>query len=216
MKLTKIAIALAAVLAMSALVASAAAAAQYKSNASPVMLHGAQSGEGLVFSVDGQKTTCNTAEFNRASQATPANEVTGVVATYANCTTFGFAGSTVNMGNCTYTFKQPTLVEGMDYKANFGIACGATPITIKSSVFGSECEITIGQTGNENLAHMLIHRLTTPPVALLITFTVTGMRVTKVKDNGLCPLSGTGVVNNGTLNGSVNFEGTESIGIYVE
>lgn len=217
MKLTKIVIALAAMLAMSAVLVSAASAAQYKSNKSPVMLHGAQV-EQHVFTVDGQKTTCNVAEFNKASQATPTNEISGVVATYNNCSAFGFAGATVNMGNCTYTFKQPNALEGnITWTIGFGFFCsGGTPMTIKSSVFGSECEVTIGQTGNENLFHIVLHLNFNPWPRIRFTFTLTPIRVTKIKDNGLCPLGGTGVVNNGTYNGTSEVEGTEEIGFFVE
>ena len=211
MKLTKIAIALAAVLAMSALVASAASAAEFKSSKSPVMLNGVQK-EQHVFAVDGQKVTCNTAEFNKASQATPTKNITGVEAKYANCTAFGFAGATVNMGNCTYTFTEPNTTDGGAnvhlWTSKVDIGCsGGTPITINSSVFGSECSVSVA--ANANPTEHIIWEVDTTNGDIFGKITVGGIGATKNKDNGLCPLSGTGTTNNATYNGTATVVGTE-------
>lgn len=218
MKLTKIAIALVAVLAMSAVMASAASALQYKSTSSPVMLHGVQpAGEANqhVFTVDKQAVKCNVAEFNKASQTTPANEITGIVATYSNCVAFGFVGATVNMGNCTYTFKAPTEVASMEFKSNVALACGATPAVVKSSIFGSECEVTVGQAGNENLSESTTHEITITQDYFWTTHITENITYTVVKDNGVCPLAGTGTRKTGSYNGNTEVEGTEGIGLSI-
>ncbi|HEU5252970.1 MAG TPA: hypothetical protein VFU16_06570 [Solirubrobacterales bacterium] len=202
MKLTKIAIALVAVLAMSAVVASGASAEfQLESNQENVQLVAEDNGA-HVFTVDGQNVTCKKAEFESGIIKTPANTISGVNAKYSNCTAFGFAGATVNMGNCHYDFTTPEQINSHEYTSKAMILCtGANNINVNSSVFGSECSVSIGQnTKNENLSHVIIHNTTNTPKDLTLTITINEIQVTKNKDNGLCPLSGTGTVNNGSYN----------------
>jgi hypothetical protein len=209
MKLTKIAIALVAVLAMSAVVASGASANPLQSNAKNVILIAEDNGS-HTFTVDGQKVVCNKAVFESGELAIPANTISPVNAVYNTCTAFGFAGATVNMGNCHYDFTTPNHINANEHTSEVMIVCTGNTgntINVNSSVFGSECSVSIGQNAtNEHLAHVVIDNTTNnAPKDLTLTIKVTsGIQVTKNKDNGLCPLSGTGTVNNGTYNRGAN------------
>lgn len=208
-----------AVLAIAALTAlvgvSSASAAQYKSNSSPVMLFGEQEGT-HVFKVQGQSVTCKKAVFEKASLATPANTVPGVTASYNECTAFGFAGATVNMGNCTYELQQPgnENATNKDFTANVGIRCsGASNINVSSSVFGSECKASIHETSNTLLPHLLIKN--GPGAQVNINITVTSITVTVTIDNGLCPLKGVGTTTESSYEGKLPVGGTGGIGVSV-
>lgn len=186
---------------------SSASAAQFKSSSSPVMLFGEDTGN-HVFKVDGQSVTCKKAVFEKASLATPANVVTGVTAAYNECTAFGFAGATVNMGNCTYEFQQPNAT--LNGKVAFRCTSGTAKVF--SSVFGSECEVTIGEASNTSLSNVSYANNAT---GVTITAGVTGITANKIKDNGLCPLSGTGSTANATYEGPTNVNGTGGINVSV-
>lgn len=236
MKLTKIAVALVAALSMSVVMASSASAAEFefKSNKSPVMLFGQDSGN-HVFKVDGQSVTCTNAVFEKASQATPTKEIPGVNAAYNGCTAFGFAGASVNMGNCSYTFKRPANLitpktentpEIVHIAGNVAVVCNKVlnntnktediiPVTVNSSVFGSECSVSLNNTGNSNLSKLLYQNNNPAAGEVLVTAQVTGITATKNKDNGLCPLSGTGTTTNATYDGPTPVKATEGIGISV-
>ncbi|HEU5252535.1 MAG TPA: hypothetical protein VFU16_04305 [Solirubrobacterales bacterium] len=220
MKLTKIAIALVAVLAMSAVVASGAMAQPLTSNAgvNSVELEGEDTGN-HVFSVDEQNVTCKKATFKSGATAVPANQIT-VNALYNECTAFGFANATVNMGNCHYVFTTPNKLETDLYTSEVDVNCETNnaannSIIVKSSVFGSECEVGISQhTGTK---HVIIQNTTgNTPKDITMNVTVNAITVNRIKDNGLCPLKGTGEVNNGSYNGNVTVKEANGKDIWVE
>jgi hypothetical protein len=218
--MTRIGIALAAVLAIMTLTTSVTTAAEFKSSSSPVMLFGGDSGNHR-FTVDGQAVTCNGAAFEKGSLTTPANTVRDVNASYNSCTAFGFAGATVNMGSCTYEFLQPSKINTNEFKGNVALGCAIetfpnvfieTPITIKSSVFGSTCEVLIHESGNTNLSSL---RYENHAGDITVIAEVSGISVKKTVDNGLCPLSGTGTVSNGTYNGPTTGSATSGINFFI-
>lgn len=203
MKLTKIAIALAAVLAMSAVMASAASAVELQATGNTeAELQGVDT-VNHVFKVDGQSVTCNESTFTTGKIAVPAKEITAN-AVYTGCTAFGFAGATVNMGNCHYRITQPNNVGTNEFTSLVDVICNGTNnsannvINVNSSVFGSECSVSIGE--NTATPHILIKN-TTNDIDLNIT--INTITATKNKDNGLCPLNGTGTVNNATYTGEL-------------
>ena len=221
MKLTKIAIALVVVLAMSAVVASGASAKKLISNAATnVSLSGEDTGKTHKFTVDGQNVTCEKAVFNTGTIALPASTVTAN-AVYTNCTAFGFA-ATVNMGNCHYRINTPTKLAEDNYTASVDVICNATAnsannvINVNTNVFGSECSVSIGAQANKN--HILIKNETANvPKDLSLNITVAEtITATKNKDNGLCPLSGTGTVNNASYNGVLTIKDTGGKDIFLE
>lgn len=218
MKLIKLAPALVAVLAISALTASAASAAQYKSSSSPVNLSGSQTSN-HVFTIEGQNVSCTSATFAKNGLTTPANEVAKVVPIYSNCTTFGFAGS-VNMASCNYNFDTPNA----GLTANLDLICsnnsvgsgtpvsGAGGVTIIMMVPGGECEVHMVSQNNKGTLTFVNNN----PAAgdVLVKAAVTGLTMQITADNGLCPLSGPGTVNNATYSGE--FALTGPLGVNVE
>lgn len=221
MNLTKLMTAFVVVLAMSAVVASGASAKQLISNVSPasVSLHGVDTTNHKM-TIDGQNVTCNETVMNTGTINLPASTLT--MNTVVNgCTAFGFAGATVNMGNCHYRLNTPTKINADEYTASLDIICngttgkGANVININSSVFGSECSVSIGEQTGKN--HVVIHNTTTNvPKDVTFTTTIEGITVTKNKDNGLCPLSGTGTVNNATTNGDLTVTDINKKDIFFE
>jgi hypothetical protein len=215
MKLTKIAAALAATLAMATVAVSGASAAQYRSSSASVALFG--EGSFHQFIVDNSSVECNTANFEKASQNMPTSEITNLTAGYSGCTAFGFSGATVNMGNCTYKLKQPnTVTAPHKFEANIALVCGgANPMTINSSVFGSECSVSMGGGGNNGNLQDIGLEVETATGHILGDLAVSTMTVTKNKDNGLCPLNGTGTVNNGGYYGFLTFQASGSANLTI-
>jgi hypothetical protein len=182
----------------------------FQAGKSPVMLFGEASGN-HTFTVDGQSVTCTSAVFEKASLATPANTIPGVTASYNGCSAFGFSGAAVKMNNCTFEFLTPNT--GLN--GNIALRCGATPATVNVSVFGSECSVSFGESGNTNLSKLTYKNNNPSAGKVLVTAAVNGITATKNKDNGLCPLSGTGTVTNATYNGPVPVQGTSGIAISI-
>lgn len=222
MNLTKLTTVLVVVLAMSAVVASSASAKMLISNAgvNTASLKGEDTAKTHVLTIDGQSLTCENTVMTTGTINLPAATLT--MNTVANgCSSFGFAGATVNMGNCHYRINTPTKLKEHEYTASLDIICNGTAnsannvINISSSVFGSECSVSIGAQAGRN--HIIIHNTTTNvPKDITLTTTLEGITATKNKDNGLCPLSGTGTVNNVTTNGSLTVKDTNNKDIFLE
>lgn len=226
MKLTKLALALAAVLAMAALMASAASALQYKSGATPVNISGAQSNT-HTFAVDGQNVTCTNATFNKNGLATPANEVPGVVAAYGNCTVFGLSGS-VNMGTCTFNFDNPNA--GLN--STFDIACTSNANVNGNATNNGDMRI-VAQLNNPNdpnnpflLCEVHIESqnnlgtltfMNDTPLAgrVRVGAGVSNLTAQKTLDGLACPLSGANTVNNATFNGNTDLAGGGGVNLEV-
>lgn len=178
-----------------ALASQASATTFFDAGYYPAELKGAQTST-LVFKIDGQSAQCNTATFS-GTQNEPA-EAIELEATFSNCTAFGFAGATVAMNTCKF---KPNA-----NNSTLGFVCGETPIKIKSSVFGSTCEVQIGESGNTKLSKFSASTVNSTPKTVSGKFEITGMTANKTADTGLCPLSGTGNTTNATLNGTISLE----------
>lgn len=221
MKLTKIAIALGAVLAMAAVVASGVSARMLKSNAgvNTVSLAGEDTAKTHKLTIDGQNVTCESSKFMTGTINLPASTIT-TNAVYNNCTAFGFAGAKVNMGNCHYRINTPTKLAEDSYTASMDVICngttgGANVMNIFSAVFGSECEVTIGAQAGKN--HIIIlNETANVPKDLTLNITLEGLTATKNVDNGLCPLSGTGITNNVAHNGLLTVKDINNKDIFLE
>lgn len=167
-----------------------------------------------VLRIDNQAVTCNTEDLNSVSQNGPATELT-LTPSFSGCTAFGFANASVNVNGCTYQLTQPA-GSADTWNGGFAVKCPAgKKIAIFSSVFGSECKAEIGE---QTLASGVSLNNDTTNAAIDLTFNLSGIRVTKTVDNSLCPLSGTGTVNNATYTNNTAAKaaagGGLSIGIY--
>lgn len=202
-------IVLTALLALSAIGASVASAAEFKATKSPVMLFGGQVDKHQLV-VDGSAVECGTITVEAASVTVPSKTVT-VTPSYTKCTVFGFTNGKVEMNGCQYEFLEPNIkLEG-----NIRLACGGNSMRIFSSFLGSECEVFIGETGNTNLEKVTYKNEATSPTTFKVTTNVGGITATKTKDTGVCPLDKTGTVKNVTYTGSSLVEGTLGIGVSV-
>jgi hypothetical protein len=189
---------------------SISGAAQFKSSSTPVMLFGeAVNGTLFGFTVDGQAFECGKTVFEKASLSTPANTVPGVTVQGNECVGFGFVGATLNMGNCTLEFQQPNA----SLEGKVALRCtGGSTVVLKSSVFGSECEVKVGEASNTSLSK---YSASNNATGVTISIQATGVTETKTKDNGLCPLSGIGTTANGTFMSGPLFNGTGGINFSV-
>jgi len=209
MKLTKmLGAALVAVLALAAM-ASAASAAEFKATSSPVDLLAGQDTT-HTFTTDGSSVTCETATFSENGVTAPSKTVK-VTPSYSGCTAFGFAGAKVEMNGCKYEFLEPNA----SLVGNVKLACGANKARIFASVFGSTCEVLIGETSNTNLSSISYKNEATSPTTVKVTASVKGITAEKTKDTGICPLKGTGTVSNAEYSGTSTVEGLKGIGVSV-
>lgn len=185
---------------------SSASAAQFKATSSPVMLFGQVNYEEDVIGIDGERFSCK-AVFENSSLATPANALT-VSVLFSECHN-AFFGWNINMGNCAFEFLQPNA----ELHGNLAIRCsGAANMTMKSFIFGSECEVSIGESGNTNLPSISYSNVSGK---ISMSIGVNGITANKLKDNLICPLSSTGETKNMSFNGPLTLEGTSGIGISV-
>ncbi|HEU5251881.1 MAG TPA: hypothetical protein VFU16_00965 [Solirubrobacterales bacterium] len=184
---------------------SSASAAQFKANGSPVMLFG-QDDHQDTFTIDGEPISC-LAQFENSSLAMPTNTLT-VSAVYSKCGN-AFFGWNINMGNCVFEFLQPNA----ELRGNLAIRCsGAAKMTMKTSIFGGECEVSIGETGNTNLPSI---GYSNNNGRISMSIGVSEITANKLKDNPICLLNGTGETKSLSYYGPLVLEGTSGIGISV-
>jgi hypothetical protein len=189
-----IGIAVVAVLALSAVVASAASANTFmtKNSVYPQTVEGSQS-TAHVFTVTGQKVTCKTAKFK--GTATAASSTQEVHPTYEGCTAFGFEASVTTTG-CNYLFHLAAGGSGSPQSGTVDIVCETGKSIVINAGFGT-CEATVGaQTG---LGGQTFTNTTVGGVEKIIVGTsTTGITTNVTKSSFPCPLS-TGLHN--TANG---------------
>jgi len=205
-------IAMLAVLSM-AVAASAASAAQFhiEGTTGPFTVKAHQvSEENHVFTIEGGLTTkCKTASFEGTQAGTSATTLQ-VHPVYGGCTAFGLS-ATINTHSCNYEFLEPTGTGPFTGKVNI-VGCGTEPIQITAGT----CEVTVGNQGP--LSQVTYENLARTPKEVLVKAEVSGIRYTKVKDGFLCPLNGTGTLEDGTYKGNTEtegFEGTIKRGVFV-
>jgi len=170
-KFKTLGLAIVAVLAMSAVVASAAQA-QFTSNSYPTTITATS-----PLSNDDFKTEAGSVECagHFTGEATEASSTQTVNASYSECRAFGFASATVAMNGCDYVFHSNGEVD---------LECSGTN---KVVITAGACEIQIGtQTGLKSVA------LTNNGNHIDVKASVKGIAYTVTKDGFLCPFSGTG------------------------
>jgi hypothetical protein len=161
-----------AVLAMTAFMASAASAKEFKSTGYTVSVTGTQEGN-HVFDAAGNSITCKKAMFD--GQLSTASETLTVEAGYAECTAFGVVGVKVSMGSCSYELNANGTVSVAG-----GTACDANPITYTADagIFG-HCTVKVGSTQNGNLTGVTYSNVangdvTVTPNVQSVTYTQAG------------------------------------------
>jgi hypothetical protein len=193
---------LVAVLAMSAIVASAAQAGKLSTEGGgSTNIQADQIGGGHVFEVEGNKVTCSTAHFYSVAMTPKGSETEVEVANgatsitmhpeYKGCTAFGIINSTVTTTGCNYTIEAPGNEEaGMVYKANIKLECEAGK-KVEISAAGI-CEATVSeQTISSGLSFV---NTTVSPMDTMFNALAAPVKTVKTKDGLFCPFSGTGEV----------------------
>lgn len=197
-------------LAVSAIAAGSAQAAEFKADAYPAEITGAQlgtgtggeSGEGgTILAFEGQMTECGGAGFEgELAKASPQLSVSqfGI-----GCTAFGFLNAHLALNGCTYRFNIGSGSED-NYTGTVDIVC---PAGAKMVLTSESCEIQIGpQNGLSTVSYENLTKES--PKKLRVVFNVSGFTYNKTKDGFLCPLNGTGVANDGKLVGGTKVSAT--------
>jgi hypothetical protein len=207
-------LAIGAVLALSAVMASAAMAVpSFTASSYPASITGSNTKGGEVFSTEGGKVECNS-HFVSHSQG-EASSTLSVTPTYTSCEAFGFLSATVNTEECKYVFHATEQVSSGVYRHHVDVDCPAgqsikiTASTCKAEVKGvtkvthteGEKEVVTVAPINEGLTTVKTTNLaggsvTVQPEVSNIAYTVT-------QDGFLCPFGGTGNKTDGTYTGDV-------------
>jgi hypothetical protein len=214
-------LALVAVFAFSAVIASAAQANVFMAESYPVHLKGEQvAGEKHVFEITGSKVECSTAKFTtRGAQLTAASGEATIDPVYETCTAFGFVGSEVKMNGCHYKFHVGHNTAADVYEGTVDLICPT----------GSEVEIIAGtcvakmaaQSGLSKVEY--INMTEVSPKDVTVKAKVEHIKVNVTASGFLCPLT-TGVhegaagakyTGNTTVTGIEKTLGT-AVGITVE
>ena len=200
-------LAIVAVLAMSAMVASAAqASVEFTAPSYPATLSGNQATT-HVFTVettsgDNITTTCTTASFHGTISGP--NTAQTITPTYTGCTAFGLE-ATVKFEGCDYVFHPGATTGTADeYSGTADLSCpaGTGPVRVFDTL--NRCEVTLSQ----QLGIGPVKYVTdTTAGDVLVKAEVTGITYNKVKDNFLCPLTGTGVKSDGKYFGNSTVTG---------
>lgn len=150
------ALALVAMMGLTAMSAAAASAADFHADANPIFIEGTTvNGSNHVFHAAGSTITCTEGKFTGTVEGTlnggswTTQDITAAAA-YNNCTVtvFGFKiAATVNMGGCAYTFNANGEV-GVVNRKGASKTCAEENITYRVSNFAGECDVKVGpQTG---------------------------------------------------------------------
>jgi hypothetical protein len=193
-------LALIAVLAMSAVVASAAQAVpQFTASVYPATATGANTKGSEAFTLDGTSVLCDShflVETYNTTNGTalhaPASTVT-VTPKYSNCEAFGFLNATVNMEGCDYVFHATEQVSAGVYNHHVDVVC-PTGKSIKIEAASCRAEVK-PQNGRTTV------KTTNSGGAVTVQPNVT-VSTTVTNDGFGCPLAGTGT-RNATYHGHV-------------
>jgi hypothetical protein len=202
--LKSLGLALVAVLAMSAVVASAASAAiQYTSNPSPQTATGANTAGKETFTTPGGTVQCNS--HFAATVATGSTSLT-VTPNYETCVAFGFLNANVVENGCDYVFRPTARLAEGHYNHQVEVACEA----------GKAIVITAGTCEVQVPAQKELKSVTTTNSAGSVTVVPNVEKITMnvTKDGFGCPFPGLGHTT-GTYHGHVTLTPTEGGSISV-
>lgn len=188
-------LAVGAVFAMNAMIASAAQAGtfDYRAGEYPAIITAAQIGE-HTFEVDtvdpnNDAVKCKDSTFTGALSEAEANEgVVRVTPTYTECKAFGLT-ATVTTTGCTYTIRPTaTITAPHEFTGLVDLHCESGKFI---KVTTATCEIQV--TEQTNLAHVILTNDTAVAPAkddVTLTADVTGIAYHVTKDGIGCPLTG--------------------------
>jgi len=199
-------LALVAVLAMSAVVASAAQAVpQYTCGSYSCTSTGSNTSGSETFTTEGGTVQCDS-HFASASLSSASSTLT-VTPSYSNCTAFGFLNADVHENGCTYVFHAKSKLGTDHYSSTVDIQC---PAGAQMVITASTCEVAVGATGNEGLSSVTTQNLAGGKVTVVPN--VANITMNVLKDGFGCPFSGTGH-KKGTYHGDVVMSSTKEISV---
>jgi len=202
-------VALCAVLALTAVVASAASAAKYTAASYPTT----GTGESPVGN-DTFKTEAGTVECKSHFEGTltEASATLTVKPTYTNCRAFGFLEASVEMNGCHYQFTEATFTTADEFHAVVHFLC--TTSATKTKVKAGTCELEIGEQSPGGVVNITNN---TAAGDVSVKAAVTGIKYTVTQDGFGCPFGGTGAKEGGTYtqDAAVTFDSTNGATIDV-
>lgn len=198
-KLKVLGLALVAVLAMSAVTASAASAESKKFTAAkyPTTLTASQTNK-HVFEIGEFKVTCSVAKGS--GELTAASETATLAPTYEKCESLGFAAE-VKTNGCDYRLHAPPV--GSE-EGSVDVVC---PEGKKIEISVATCTISIA--AQVELKHVYIANTATD---IDIHETLTSVHATVVKDSFLCPLENSTVAT-AKYTGDTTLQGSSAIDV---
>ncbi len=210
-KFKPVGLAFVAIFATTAMLASAASAAEFRHQGAEdarVIANNAGEGNhvftaGLIGSI-----SCSTATFTGTSYVTSPQATVTVAPVYTGCTFLGIANVKVNMEGCTYRFNTPTGTG--PYTGTVTVLC---PVGKKINFEASGCKVEVGEQTVSSVTHT---NLATSPKSVTVKSNATKITYT---GSALCP-GATGTHSDGTYTGAAisKAETTlgEVVGGYVE
>ena len=183
-----------AVLAMSAVVANAASAANFVASKYPATFTGSNTKGTEKFHTEAGDVECDShfegTESGASSTAT-------AHPTYTNCEAFLGLSATVDTTGCNYVFHLTSTTA-----ATTDVECAEGKVI---TVTAGTCKLTIGaQTGLTSTA------LAASGGKITVSPNVSSIKYTVTQDGFLCPFGGTGSKTDGTYTGSVTIANTAS------
>jgi len=197
-------LAVVAMLAMSALVASAA-------QAEPITTQKLTAGAGVSYpvtltggagvGVEKFTTEAGTVECASSYHATLAAASTTLTATptYTSCKAFGFLSATVVNDGCAYLFHLTTKTGADSYQAHADVVDCEAGEGKGFTITASTCKATVA--AQTELTTVDIVNMTNTPTSvndITLQPTVTGIKYTVTQDGFACPFNGTGAKTGGT------------------
>jgi hypothetical protein len=201
-KFKTLGVALFAVLALTAVMASAASAANYTAGAYPTTGTGESALGNDTFTTEAGKVECKS---HFSSTLAASSSTLTVTPKYTSCRAFGFLEATVNMNGCDYLFTTPTTPVADVSSANVDVNC--SPAGNKIIITAATCKVEIGaQTPTGSVA------ITNDTAAgdVTVKANVTGIAYTVVTDGFGCPFAGTGAKTGATYvqDAAITFDST--------
>ena len=166
-------LAIVAVLALSAVVASAAGASEFTAGSYPATATASSAKGNDDFNTEAGSVQCK-AHFHVGSLAAASESVT-VTPTYSECQAFGFLSATVHMNGCDYVFYTNEKVD---------LACPKEKSVV---ITAATCTVAIHAQGELSTVD-----LTPKETDVEAKANVTNIKYTVTNDGFGCPFSGTG------------------------
>lgn len=200
-----------AVLAMSAVVASAASASKFMSEGDVNVTVKADQIGSHVFSVTGNNITCTTAHFESAGLISSPATTVKVHPTYTGCTAFGFLNSPITTTGCDYILSSGTESSADKFPASLELTCETGK---KIIIVAGTCEVTVSGPQTFGTGLEFVNTTGASPKDVDLNASSVTVAVNKVKDGFLCPLGGTGA-GTGSYTGETTVRGYDSGGTQV-